>query len=62
MNDTQTTRPARRIGDVLAIMIDRGEIPGLRTHGKRAAVARRIDSEVRTKRNRQACFDFNSKT
>lgn len=61
MNDTHP-KPARRIGDVLAAMIDRGEIPGLRTPEKRASVARRIDLETRTKRNRQACFDFNTKT
>ena len=59
------TRPnanPRRVGDILAAMLDRGEIPGLETRGKRAAVARRIDLEVRMKRNRQACFDFNPKT
>ena len=61
MNDTHT-KPARRIGDVIAAMLKEGQIPGLRTPEKRASVARRIDRETRTKRNRQACFDFNPKT
>ena len=62
MNDTRPTTNPRRIGDVIAAMLKDGQVPGLETREKRRAVARRIDLEVRMKRNRQAGFDFNPKT